>query len=379
MASPVIRGVLGSKGVFSMMSGLFFFNFLIGWTLPDTKHAPMKRIAPSEPLSSDPVLFRSGSTDQYLTPEQRHTLFENRTAREIVNQGWRYQWAQMMLVFRHPDLRRLFFFNLFMRLLPSPGLPLFYFLNNELNFTSMDMLTLAGISQVVQVVVLVAYNKKIKFMSIRTLYFLTAILSAVASFLPYLLVHRVVTPSCNHYNVTVDAETGETFCYFFQYHDINPLVLAISDDVLGDAIDLIRNLPLGLVLIAVCNSHVEASVYSVIIAGMTLVSLSRRLVDAQIYLAWGVTAANHYKTLPGLVLFTGVLELMANIWTILLPRRDVSTIQEQAERVLADIQKKDSSIQAVIEDCQAVSKQVIDEELRFFRLQQESRDEEAVV
>jgi hypothetical protein len=240
-------------------------------------------------------------------------------------------------------------------------------MNDKINFTADQMSILAAVSYSIQCFMIIIYRYKLKYMGIRVMYFIIWVLALFVDFIPFLLTDTIPTfnnsTTCGTdpiYNATIWGEGLNNTCYYFQIHSIDPMLLALSDDLLGEVVDMLRNIPLTLVLIAVCGDDVEASTYSCIIGLTNTVILLNRYINAHYYVAWGITEENNYINLPSAILFSGALDALTGIFIPLLPYQNIPNIETEAQKKYNNL-----NIKEIVDDCIETSENIILEELKI--------------
>lgn len=375
-------GDVGSRGVFLSCFGILALNTIVGFFVPDIKfRALFSRVASAGVQVSNLDDVRNNDDEDVMILQQG--VVGNQ---KVLSLGWRYQIAEIRISLSHHVLRRLLIFNMASLMIPSPGLIFFYFLNDEVQFTTEDMSILTVVSQSIQLILVILYVWKLKFYGIRFLYTVTAVLSLAAAILPLFLVIQVPVSSQQQYcgyghtsNGTMglltefnrtftpkwNNDTSEFYCYYFQYYAINPMFLALSDDVLGEIVDILRNMPMTMVLIAVCGKNVEASVFSSVLGLLNMMGLAKRVLDYFYTKQCGIKRGN-YNNFGPFLLFCAVVELFVSLCIVLIPNESVPKVEAEAADNLRKISQRRNNAGAISEECREIARDIIEKELRSF-------------
>lgn len=184
----------------------------------------------------------------------------------------------------HPFIRWILFYHLFTSLFPTTGLAMFFYVTNELHFRPEQMSLLSLLSALAKLLGMGAY-RFLRGYSIQSVYVFTSIISILVGLTTYI--------------VSVRFSNGMTLAEFYGFDNF---WCAITDDVIGEALDTIRSMSLLIATGIVCELAVEAGAYS------TVLSLLNAFNAARVAIEGGIMDALHINNGS-----FGQLPLMATI------------------------------------------------------------------
>ncbi len=240
-----------------------------------------------------------------------------------------FQISLMKESLKHPVLNKILLFIIVTGLFPSPGLALFYFLNDQLHYTPTEMSILAGASEIGHIAGIVIFEYCLKRFKIRNIYMILQFIRVLLGIIPLFLTWPVVVPPNQTCPTTFrnNTSTNDT-CYFFEQAGINPFPLSLSDDCLGEVIDEMLSMPLSHITQIVCFATVEATVVSVILATQNLVSGVRGWIDATMLVLLKIDHG-HYEHLPFLLIIAIVLDFIAGLFASVLPDSTIEDVEKE--------------------------------------------------
>jgi hypothetical protein len=220
-------------------------------------------------------------------------------------------------------------------------------MNDQVQFTPVQMSILALISEVIHSFMVLSYHTHLKYLSLRRTYLFTGIISIFIGVMPICLTLSIPAEECSggKYNTTFNFDLNTTTCYFYQYYNIDPMLLALTDDILGEVIDTVRNMPLTMVLMIICGARMEASNYSTILGILNSVGLIKRLADSRVITWWEITETN-YTRLSGFIIFCVCLESLTVIFIPLIPDVNIAQIEQDTKN-----EQEIKSINDLIQEC----------------------------
>jgi len=365
---PLVWGHFGSSGVYGFLSGFYSVCFLVSLTFPDSERVENKISTKYSNHANKPDFSNAAIKQIELTPSGTNINIDDEEFEEVnANNSCCFQLGLIRSSLQHPILRGLLIYNVLTGLIPSAGLPLFYFLNDVLMFTPYQFSLLSGFGEVGRLIGMLLYYKVFKRFNIRTLYICVVILAAGFNFLPLFLTTVVedcdfIQPSTNTTSANETALWGNITasptsfphnttnnnnrrelrvpinstlytgnitgaCYAFEYYNFHPLGFSIGDDIIGEVLDEIKGMPLNIVASVVCLSSVEGFVYSFNLAVSNFTNGIRRWIDSMMML-WFVIDIGRYENLSGYIAFCATLEFLSLFLFFLLPAMTVSQISQ---------------------------------------------------
>lgn len=225
---------------------------------------------------------------------------------------WRISFNAIIRTLGHPVYKRLLLFNLVTCMLPSSGLGFYYYLMSELKFTATQFSLIGTFSYVVRIVLVGIYNRYLRQKKISTVYFIVQILDVIVSFMPLGVV------------------TG-----IYKLLGVSAYLFVLSDDVLDEALDLLRGLPLQITAGILCERNAEAAVYQISHSLVNAGWLLRGGIQYEILSSLGIDHGD-FSSLGSMIVICGVLEMTIPfiLSTCLLPRVTIERVSLEREREL---------------------------------------------
>lgn len=188
----------------------------------------------------------------------------------------------------------LLFVLLTMLLIPSPSTPLFFFFNDVIRLSPLEISILNSSSEIAQFWALWVFDQWIRKWAISTMYIVFAFMQAFGIIFTMLLVVEVPGTSCYNWaevNETMILKNG-TGCYFYETYNLSPFPLALGETIIGDALDQLQSLPLTLVTSQVCTGQLSGTMFTFIYSVQNLVGILSMIINSQWISFLGI---DHYK------------------------------------------------------------------------------------
>ena len=166
---------------------------------------------------------------------------------------------------RTPVYRNLLLFNLATGLLPSAGIAFFFFMTDTLHLTAIQFNLIAAAGELVRIFALLFYDRFLRQKGIRLLYIITQLLESIASIIPLGLISG-----------------------FYKKIGVSPWVFVLSDDVLSEGLEEVKNRPLQIITSILVTRNVEATTYQVSLSAMNLSWILNGPISAMFMSAFGV-------------------------------------------------------------------------------------------
>lgn len=211
---------------------------------------------------------------------------------------------------KNPLLRQLLLFNLLSSLLPSGGTGVFYFLKDSLHFSDKEFGVLGSLGRLARIPVVWFYYYKLRTRNIRLMYLVMVLVSVLVGLLPTLL------------------SSGA-----YKSLGLPPFFFALSDDVVGDAIDEARSLPLMTITTIVCGEGAEAAAYATMLAFSNLGRGLHAFTDYGVLDRFGVDH-NKFENLTAVLTFCALLDLLTAPLLFFLPSGSVVGLAQEQERLV---------------------------------------------
>jgi hypothetical protein len=296
---PVLWQKVGSSGVFVIMSMCYLFSALLGASIEDVP------------------FHQKGPLDKgYFC----------RTA-SVISQS-----------LQHPVLKILLVFNILSGLIPSASLPTFFFINDVVKMTPLQITYLQLIGEFTELVVMALFQCFFIKVSIRTIYAVVGVMKVVSGILPYFLVAHAddsFPKTCHH---DMFNSTANTTCFYYEQYRLDPFPLAIGDNVIGEILDELQSIPLAIVTKTVCFHVLGATVYTFTLALQNTVSALRAYIDSTMM---GLFDIDHgkFNALPEYVKFCSILDGITLCLVGLLPKESTQEfrIRVEEERAATEI------------------------------------------
>ena len=206
---------------------------------------------------------------------------------------------------RRPALARLLAYQALIAALPSEGSAFFFFLTGELGFGKGVMGALSATGGLAKLVGLQAYRRWFRDVDVQLFFLLITLLAVFTRAAPLVLALRA---------------EGR----------VPPVLLALSDDVVGDALNGLTTVPLLVVTAQLSDPRVETAVYTSSASVSNAASLISSAVSAALTRAYGVDH-DDFRHLWLLILTCACLDAMVALpSTFLLPRGSAEHIVGQS-------------------------------------------------
>ncbi len=327
---PSIWDAFGSNCIYAILSAVYMLSMTISIVVPDYPHVKSSKITT--------IVDRNGKEEiKEIDIDMRGRTKTEQTQEEDEDESLRHKCCFQMGLAReslyHPILKGIWLFIILTSLIPSPGLPLFYFLTDVVGFTPLEMGLLAGAGEVGRIIGIFVFDKCLKPYSIRKIYYVLQIFRVLMALVPIWLTWKVhlgegeVCPPTRH-NQT---HWGNDTCYAYEYYHLDPVPLSMSDDCIGEVVEEVISMPLTHLAQIVCAATVEATVMASVLATENLFSGMRLWVDAWFIMMLGL---NHgrYDSLPFFIVFCTVCDAIAILFIQLLPDRTINDIEVEVNQ-----------------------------------------------
>jgi BT1 family len=181
-------------------------------------------------------------------------------------------------------------------IIPSSSLPMFYYLTEELKFSSYTMSILGFVSSVVRVVTLVMYRgftvcgctvKGLRTLSIRTIFVGVTLTRILVNIMPAILSYQVEVQVNNNGTITTEKQSLVVDI------GLNPIVFSIGDTVFEEILDTLQALPLKQIIGHICENGVEAGVFATAMSTLNIGNAIQGLIDTGIMQALGIDHGNY--------------------------------------------------------------------------------------
>lgn len=333
---PVIWEATSDRAVFAIEAGLFIFQSVMGFLL----------------------------TEEYMTKKWKSSkVIDTRKLGKDSNEQEGY--LQLLYkTFSDSIFYKMVLFNILTGLLPSAGLSMFYFLSDELHYTPKTMALLDFVGQISQIVGVLCYKFGFKHFKIRRLYSTVIIFSTLISILPILITlpgKRCLVEDRGSFNNDTISSFNRTFtsehCYLFREFGYPSLPFAFSDDVFGQILDELKNMPLLNLTGILCQQSVEGVAYSLSIGIQNWVVILQQPINSALTHAMNIDH-NSFQNLPVLLVICSSLELLSICFVRFLPdesivdisvkydqKMQIETLQQMADEAEAfntDLKKEDN-------------------------------------
>lgn len=321
---PILWDYIGDQGIYILM-GVFYFSvsilalFMYDFRRRSTVIATKIHSAMSIEIDSEGNSLNVVADDIFD---------ENTTSKSCC-----FQLGLVRESFRHPILRRLLCFSVFMALSPSPGIPMFYFINDVLLFSKVQMFLLSFFGEIGQMLGLTIYYRFLMKRPIKMTYVIVTFFSIFISLMPLLLVTRVHLKENEVCNSSYNNETSNQ-CYVFEHAKIPPLFLSMSDDVFGAISDELRSIPLERVTAIVCITSVEATVFSTMLSIRNFAWAVRSWTDA-VFIRFFEVDHGKYEHFPSYIMFCSSFEIFLFFVAFTMPSISIpELIQDLKDKTL---------------------------------------------
>jgi hypothetical protein len=260
----------------------------------------------------------------------------------VLSKGYFCKSASLVMEsLKHPVLKVLLIFNIISGLVPSAGLPTFFFLNDVVKMSPFQITMLHIIGEVTELLVFALFQCFFIHISIRTIYGFVCVLKVVSGILPYFLVAHAnpdFPHQCHH---DLNNTLLNTSCYYFEEKNLDPFPLALGDNVIGEALDELQSIPLAIVTKTVCFHVLGATVFTFTLALQNTVSAVRVYIDSSMLGLFDIDHG-HFVALPEYVKFCSIMDGITLCFVGLLPNqstKDIRVLVEQ-QRTATEIVKE---------------------------------------
>jgi hypothetical protein len=316
-------GLIGSKGVFGVISAFYIFSVVICLAIDDDVNTHVSTDAKGKPMKVIELDSNGNAIDTEIS-DRKFTGYSCAYTLGGLHQAW-----------LHPILRPLLIFSLVVGLFPSPSTPMFFFMNDQLKYTPNEMALRSFASEAASLFAVLLSYRYARFVPIRTLMAVCIVLKIVLGLVPLVLVqieHHDQGPNykCGNSERNVTHWKNGT-CYKFELLNIDPLAITCTGDAFEDAVDAFGMFPLRRVTTLVCSSMAQSTVYSFILSLMNITGAMRGLVDYFFLNRFGIDHGE-YEALPAYVIFCSILDIFSLCIVPLLPSTCVQDIASELER-----------------------------------------------
>jgi hypothetical protein len=227
-------------------------------------------------------------------------------------------------------LKVLLIFNIISGLIPSAGLPTFFFLNDVVKMSPFQITMLHIIGEFTELLVFALFQCFFLNISIRTIYGVVCVFKVLSGILPYFLVAHASSdyPHLCHHDL--NNTLLNTSCYYFEEKNLDPFPLALGDNVIGEALDELQAIPLAIVTKTVCFHVLGATVFTFTLALQNSVSAVRAYIDSSMLGLFEIDHG-HFVALPEYVKFCSILDGVTLCFVGLLPNLSTKEIRVAVE------------------------------------------------
>lgn len=318
---PYLWHVVEDDGIYAIMSAFYLVAALISLVMYDFKRASVVAAERGSGAVESIELDGEGN-NLHVIPDD---FMDEHTA----SKSCCFQMGLVRESFRHPILRTLLVYAIFIGLSPSSGLPTFYFINDVLRFSSLQMSFLSFAGEMGQLLGLTLYYKVLMHWRIRTTYIVVSFLAIFISLVPLALVTRVDLPPGQTCASSYNNETTN-MCYVFEQSKLDPLPLSLSDDVFGAVLDELRSVPLERVTAVICITAVEATVFSTMLSIKNLTWVLRSWIDAAFLRVFEIDHGK-FAALPDYIKVCVFFEFLAFLFAFALPQTTIGEISRSIQ------------------------------------------------
>ena len=207
-------------------------------------------------------------------------------------------------------------------IVPSSSLPMFYYLTEELKFSSYTMSMLGFISSIVRVITLVAYRGfsicgfsvyGLRVLTIRTIFVCVTMVRIAVNIMPAILSYQVEVPVMVNGTMVMDKQS------LVLDIGLNPVVFSIGDTVFEEILDTLQTLPLKQIIGHICENGVEAGVYATAMSILNTGNAIQGLIDTGIMEALGIDHGNYDGLFMSIMISQGATVLVFIVACAILP------------------------------------------------------------
>ncbi len=309
---PTLYDEIGDEGIYGIMSALFLIAMVLGVVVQDTKR---------------PAQVEDTTVVKSIELDSKGNNLNQEPDEEPINYGCCFQLGHVKESFQNPILRKLLIFTLFLACIPSPALPIFFFLTDELQYSGLQMSFLSLAAEFGRLIGLWIYDRFFRKFRIRSILVFLCAFNLLLSLVPLALttiVHLAPGETCN-------SDYGNnTNCYYFEQQRIDPMPLSMSDDVMTDVIDELRSLPLERITSIICSSAVEATVFASMLSMQNMMSAMSGLIDA-FFIRLFELDHGKYDNLSALIKFCSMFNILSVLFALLLPKETTQMVYEEVK------------------------------------------------
>lgn len=255
------------------------------------------------------------------------------------------QFRMIVQTLKSPVLRPLLIYDTITSILPSPELPMFYFLVDVIHITPTTIGTLSMIGSIIRVVGTFAYKRWGRNIRIRQSYIMLGLISAIFSLFPLILAidiqypgiarcgSRNITETPNYYAnslLTNNTQKIATSCFIYESISLNPYGFLISEDVIESMIGVFQSLPITIILTMVCKNAVEASTYSTVLAFQNATSGIQQITNA-LFIQLFAIDHNKFENLPYMLITCSMLKFLSLFYVPKTPNRSIKDIASEID------------------------------------------------
>ena len=337
---------LSSSGVYGVLCGFYAVSLVLSMIFPDEPKFVHEKVPITESSTTantsevTPIQLTSSGTEINLTDNDVSDSPSTSKNSLCLQLGFLHSFL------KDPFMRPLLIFNILVGIVPNASVPLFFFFNDVLKFSTTQFAILSAVGEISRLVGMAIYFLILKpRFSIRTTYICVMFISAFLSYIPLFLSDTVsgciqssdagggnftehVHINFTHYHPQNSTNNPKGICYLFEYFQVDPLGFALSDNVFSEVFDEIRSLPLQVVTSIICVSISEATTYSFNLSIQNLVSGIRKIIEAMCMLLFSLDQ-DHFESLSSYIIFCASLDLIFAFGAFLLPSLTTTQISSQ--------------------------------------------------
>jgi hypothetical protein len=329
---PILWGYMSSFGIYVILAFFYFISFLISISTPDVYRPATVLDLAMRPARSAISIELNEYGERLNSNEQEDASISQKTpccrTRRIC-----FTLGLLRESLMNEYLGSMLLFTIMTGLCPTADLPMFYYLTDDLHYSTYDMSMLAFLAEIGKLFGYFIYSKVFSKWRLRNTYFVLTFMTIAVQCIPLMLTSAYAKPvndTCaSHYNVTT-LHQNET-CFYFEELKIPPMVLSASESLLGDGVSELFWIPVERVTSIVCTATLEATIYASVLSIGNLTGSLKGFVDMFFIIYFDI---DHGKTvnLQTFQLFCIYLEIVTFLMAILLPNVTMANISEQVQR-----------------------------------------------
>lgn len=317
---PYLWHVVDDDGIYAIMSAFYLFASFLSLVMYDFKRSS---VAVAQGIDVKSIELDGEGNNLHVIPDD---FMDDYTA----SKNCCFQMGLVRESFKHKILRTLLGFSIFIGLSPSSGLPTFYFINDVLRFSSLQMSLLSFAGEIGQLLGLTIYYRWLMQWRLRTTYIVVSFFAIFITLVPLVLVTRVDLEPGESCKTSYNNETTN-MCYLFEQENLEPVAFALSDDVFGAVLDELRSIPLERVTAVICITAVEATVFSTMLSIRNLTWVVRSWIDAAFLRVFEIDHGK-FGTLPAYIKFCAFFEFLAFLFAFVLPKTTIAEIADSVKK-----------------------------------------------